>query len=70
MPRPAPYGVEAEAPTIILDGAFYELKAPSTFSNGQMTISSNVGSPLAKWVNGAFAGLATCWSRVEPRESK
>lgn len=70
MPRPAPFGLEDEAPEIILDGAFYELKAPSTFSNGQMTISSNVGSPLAKWVDGAFASLASCWSKVEARESK
>ena len=70
MPRPAPYGVEGEETEIVMDGAYYELQAPSNFSNGNLTITSNVGSPLATWVDDAFVKLAACWSKVELRVAR
>lgn len=67
MPRPLPYGTHFAPGPMVIDGTGYRLRAPSSFSNGTLTITSNVGSPLAKWVDGAFATLAPCWSPVELR---
>jgi len=64
MPRPAPPGMPGGSNEIILDGATYTLTAPTNFTSGTMTISSNVGSPLETWVDNAFAALAPCWSKV------
>lgn len=71
MPRPAPYGIAAGSGEIVVDGIGYSLHAPSDFTNGQLTITSNIDSPLATWVDGAFAALKPCWSPIElrfPRE--
>lgn len=60
MPKPAPYGVGEDNRDIVVDGTAYLLHVPSTFSNGGLTITSNVGSPLAGWVDGALKTLAAC----------
>jgi hypothetical protein len=60
MPSPAPYGV-GQPRSITLDGIQYELTAPSSFNMGKLTLSSNVGSPLASWIDAGFAQLAPCW---------
>ena len=65
MPRPAPYGVGDEQRFIVLDGASYSLTTPSNDPSGTLTITSNIGSSLAKWVDASFAALAPCW-RAEP----
>lgn len=64
MPRPAPYGVEGDSGELVLDGTTYTLSVPTDFTAGRMTISSNVDSPLAIWVDGAFTALKPCWMKV------
>lgn len=63
MPSPAPYGLADEAMTITVDGVGYSLTAPSSDNMGNLTISSNVGSPLASWVDASFKQLEACWTR-------
>jgi hypothetical protein len=60
MPSPAPYGV-GQPRSMTLDSTQYELTAPSSFNMGEVTLSSNVGSPLASWIDAGFAQLASCW---------
>ncbi len=67
MPRPAPYGIKGEESELVLDGAKYLLHAPSNFSMGDLTITSNVLSPLSRWVDRALTALDRCWSKVELR---
>lgn len=64
MPLPAPYGVPGESTEIIVDGAGYFLTAPSSYIMGKMTLTSNVGSPLAKWIDTALEQLAPCWTET------
>jgi len=64
MPRPAPYGIEGDSREIVVDGSTYTLIAPTDFTAGRMTISSNEESPLAAWVNNAFKILEPCWAKV------
>ena len=61
MPTPAPYGVPGGSQFITVDGTQYFLTAPSSDNMGTMTISSNVGSPLAAWVDSSLKQLAPCW---------
>ena len=68
MPTPAPEGVPGVSQDIVLDGANYELSAPSTDVQGGMTITSNYGSPMSLWMENAFKGLAHCWSASPPRQ--
>jgi hypothetical protein len=64
MPRPAPYGTEDDRNiAIVMDGVGYSLRAPSNFTQGTITITSNVQSPLATWVDKAFTDLAPCWKQ-------
>jgi len=66
MPHPAPV-IPGESIRIwVMDGTQYTLHAPSTYQNGAMTIDSNGGSPLARWVDGALKALEPCWSPAEP----
>lgn len=63
VPGIDPYG------DIILDGAGYRLTVRARFANGQdgdLTYSSNVGTPLAAWVGRSLAALAPCWSATAP----
>lgn len=69
MPSPAPYGAPGQSVEIILDGAEYLLTAPSSYSNGRLTITSNVGSALATWVDSSLKQLAPCWKK-EPMSSQ
>jgi len=61
MPKLAVPGVSERDTTIFLDGSAYSLTAPSSYSMGSMTLTSVDGSPLADWMNGAFAKLSPCW---------
>jgi hypothetical protein len=65
MPAPAPYGSwDGRLRIRVHDGIGYSLSAPSSDSNGQMTISSNMGSPLAAWVDTSLKKLEPCWKAV------
>lgn len=63
VPGIDPYG------DIILDGVGYRLKTMARFPNGQdgdLSYSSNVGTPLAAWIDRSLAALARCWSATAP----
>ena len=69
-PRPAPPGFGDEPTEILMDGVGYELALPGTgdpFGLTRLVVSSNVETPLARWVDAAFDKLASCWSLVELR---
>ena len=69
-PRPAPPGFGDDPKEILMDGIGYELAVPGAGDPTGMTrlsISSNVQTPLARWVDAAFEQLASCWSVVELR---
>lgn len=67
MPRPAPYGFDGDG-EITLDGVGYMLRAPVRFGaiEGEMTIRSNVETPLARWVEASLSSLAPCWTHAPP----
>ena len=62
MPSPAPHGRWSDSMPITLDGTLYSLTAPSSDNMGELTISSNVGSPLASWIDASFKHLESCWT--------
>lgn len=62
MPSPAPYGVPDQSMTLTLDGTLYSFAAPSSDNMGKVTISSNVGSPVAAWIDASLKQLAPCWA--------
>lgn len=67
LPRPQTPSFDTE---IIVDGVGYSVTVQVGYgrqSSGPLTFSSNVGTPLAAWVDGAIAKLEHCWSPVEPR---
>jgi hypothetical protein len=64
MPSPAPYGLPNQSMTLTLDGTAYSLTAPSSDNMGKLTISSNIGSPLARWIDASLKQLETCWTKA------
>jgi hypothetical protein len=64
MPAPDVPGMGRDADIIIMDGVSYTLQGSSRHADGQpgdYSIESNVGSPLARWVDGMDAALEGCW---------
>lgn len=61
MPKPAPDMVSRP---MTLDGVYYALETVTDFSNGTVKVVSNVGSPLATWVDNALAKLAPCLPKM------
>ena len=55
---------------ITADGVGYSLSMPAAYSSassGDMMLTSNVGTPLAAWIDAALEQLATCQGRhAEP----
>lgn len=52
---------------ITTDGVGYVVQFNATYGSdieGPMTLHSNIGTPLANWVEGTFAVLRACWSPV------
>jgi hypothetical protein len=67
MPRVAPYGVSDDPIIVTGDGRSYMLQAPATWpSVGEVTVTSNEGTPLAEWMNASLTALEPCWSRSQP----
>ncbi|WP_375509253.1 hypothetical protein, partial [uncultured Caballeronia sp.] len=54
MPSPAPYGVLGSSDIITSDGTDYSLTAPSSDNMGNITVTSNEGSPLAAWIDSSL----------------
>jgi hypothetical protein len=62
-PRPVPPMLDGADIVVTADGVSYELQAPAAYpgrGTGVMTISSNVGTPLAAWVEHSLAALGQC----------
>jgi hypothetical protein len=66
MPSAAPYGLPGETRSITLDGTLSSLTAPSSDNMGKLTISSNIGSPLASWIGASLKQLEPCWTKAAP----
>jgi hypothetical protein len=72
VPTLAPPGIgEKEPVKIMMDGVGYSLRTRSTYDGwpGSTTISSNVNTPLAAWVDKSLLDLADCWSATQPRRA-
>lgn len=60
-PRPAPPPPSDSSDIVATaDGTGYELNAPTASPGVEMTLSSNVGTPLADWVERSLAALGPC----------
>lgn len=69
LPRPRPPGAEID---LVMDGVGYSVTLPLSYGRqggGRATFSSNVGTPLAAWVDAALAKLERCWSTREPSQA-
>ena len=64
MPSVAPFGVDGDRRGSVQDGALYKLRGPTDSSDGEITVSSNTGTPLAVWVDKALGALELCWRRA------
>jgi hypothetical protein len=64
MPKLAPYGLANDGRKSVSDGVVYTLSAPTSFTNGMVTMTSNRDSPLADWIDGALRLLAPCWIKT------
>lgn len=67
VPKPAPPGL-SEITSITLDGIGYSLRIPATFGGryADMTVTSNIGTPLAYWVDDSLKRLEVCWTDQQP----
>lgn len=66
-PKPSPPGM-ADMISITMDGIGYSLRIPATFGsrNANMTLTSNIGTPLASWVDDSLRRLEPCWTDRQP----
>jgi hypothetical protein len=56
---------------VTADGIIYELQGDAAYGDSSaygFKISSNTGTPLARWVDESLATLSECWSKDEPRQ--
>jgi hypothetical protein len=63
LPRPNLHGFGDELEVITMDGAEYTLttSAPYGGNDSDLTVRSNVGTPLARWIDAALTALEPCW---------
>lgn len=67
VPRFAPVGT-SKGPPLVTDGVAYAL---STYSDdGGLSENTNLGTPLAAWIDGALATLDRCWSSRVPERTR
>lgn len=64
LPAIVPPGFEPAPTGILLDGVAYSLNVPLEDRVGASRVSwkTNVGTPLATWVNESLKQLVPCWS--------
>ncbi|GAA3894562.1 hypothetical protein GCM10022276_12130 [Sphingomonas limnosediminicola] len=67
VPKFAPIST-SEGPPVIVDGISYRLRTYS--DQGTLTAETNLGTPLAAWVNRALATLNSCWVRTAPQRNR
>lgn len=70
VPHPTVPGMEQRPGSIMVDGIGYRLWTQARFDGGgegRLDFDSNVGTPLAAWVDKSLDAVSRCWSAVEPR---
>jgi hypothetical protein len=67
VPKFAPIG-SSKGPPIIVDGMSYALRTYS--DDGMLSENTNLGTPLAAWIDGALATLEKCWSSRVPERTR
>lgn len=69
LPAPEIPGVGPRPTRIIVDGATYTVDVHAVHPDGQggdLRVTSNVGSPIARWVDALALALEPCWQPVRP----
>jgi hypothetical protein len=67
-PQPGIAGLEKRpSEEIIVDGTGYTLSVATAlpYIQGHLRLSSNIGTPLAAWIDGASKKLQPCWRPTE-----
>jgi hypothetical protein len=62
-------GVDRPPTQIIQDGAAYTIDVHAVHPDGQpgdLRVTSNVGAPIAQWVDALSVALEPCWQPVRP----
>lgn len=67
VPKFAPIG-SSKGPPVILDGIGYSLKTYS--DDGMLTEGTNIGTPLAEWIEAALKTLEPCWGTRVPERTR
>jgi len=70
-PRPYVYGLDGRYDLMLIaDGVTYRMETDTAppFHNGKMKLQSNVGTPLARWVEATTTKLSGCWAKTAPKE--
>lgn len=68
VPMPTP-SLPGDPEEIVMDGVGYQVRFRAQYGSQigvPMTLASNVGTPLARWVSDMFAILKPCWSATRP----
>lgn len=66
VPKFAPIG-SSKGPAVILGGIGYSLRTYS--DEGTLTAETNLGTPLAAWIEGALTVLESCWTKATPHRT-
>lgn len=66
VPKLAPVG-SSKGPPIVLDGIAYSLRTDS--DQGKLTMDTNIGTPLAGWIENALKVLDSCWTPATPQRT-
>jgi hypothetical protein len=63
LPHPDVPGIGDETRIMTLDGASYRLEGEALYgpNSAEMRVESNVGTPLAHWIDATLAALMPCW---------
>jgi hypothetical protein len=64
VPKFAPVG-SSKGPPVVLDGNAYSLRTYS--DQGTLTAETNIGTPLADWIDRALMDLDSCWTNLSPQ---
>ena len=66
LPRPDLNGYGDELQEIVVDGASYRLTTHALYggSGADLDVTSNIGTPLALWIDDTLAALRPCWRRL------
>lgn len=68
LPAIVPPGFEPSPREILVDGTGYSLTTTVADPVGasRVTWTSNIGTPLAAWIDDSFARLKSCWTSAPP----